>query len=73
MLIITRRVGETIVVGQDGQVTVTVMSIKNGADVKFGISAPDTMDVLTEEQRKKVDEAVQKDKTRKGGRPDSKK
>jgi carbon storage regulator CsrA len=64
MLIITRRVGETIVVGQEGHVAVTVMSIKNGEEIKLGFSAPPDMDIHTEEQRKKVMAALEKDKKR---------
>jgi len=40
MLVLTRRIGETIVI--DGDIQVTVVSIK-GDRVRLGISAPDTV------------------------------
>lgn len=42
MLILTRRIGETIVIGSD--VTVTITGIK-GNQVRLGISAPKTVPV----------------------------
>ncbi len=46
MLILTRRIGETIVVGDD--VLVTVLSIK-GNQVRIGIQAPPSVSVDREE------------------------
>jgi carbon storage regulator len=46
MLILTRRVGETVVVGDD--VTVTVLGVK-GNQVRWGISAPKHIAVHREE------------------------
>ena len=46
MLILTRRVGETIMVGDD--VTVTVLGVK-GNQVRWGISAPKRVAVHREE------------------------
>jgi carbon storage regulator len=46
MLILTRRVGETVVVGDD--VTVTVLGVK-GNQVRWGISAPKRIAVHREE------------------------
>lgn len=46
MLILTRRVGETVVVGDD--VTVTVLGVK-GNQVRWGISAPKHVAVHREE------------------------
>lgn len=46
MLILTRRVGETLVIGDD--VTVTVLGIK-GNQVRIGVSAPKTVSVHREE------------------------
>ena len=46
MLILTRRVGETIVIGDD--VIVTVLGIK-GNQVRIGINAPKTVSVHREE------------------------
>ena len=46
MLILTRRVGETVRIGDD--VTVTVLSVK-GTQVRIGIDAPKTVVVHREE------------------------
>ena len=46
MLILTRRVGESVVIGED--VTVTVLGVK-GNQVRIGINAPKTTSVHREE------------------------
>jgi carbon storage regulator len=46
MLILTRRVGETVMVGDE--VTVTVLGVK-GNQVRLGINAPKTVAVHREE------------------------
>lgn len=50
MLILTRRVGETVVIGNEGpdQVTFTVMGIKAG-QVRVGVNAPKEVPVHREE------------------------
>ena len=58
MLILTRRVGETLMVGDD--VTVTVLGVK-GNQVRIGVNAPKEVAVHREEiyqhiQKKKGDE-----------------
>ena len=58
MLILTRRVGETVVVGEE--VTVTVLGIK-GNQVRWGINAPKRVAVHREEiyeriKREELDE-----------------
>lgn len=58
MLILTRRVGETIMVGDE--VTVTVLGVK-GNQVRIGVNAPKDVSVHREEiyqriQREKADE-----------------
>jgi len=61
MLILTRRVGETLMVGDD--VTVTVLGVK-GNQVRIGVNAPKDVSVHREEiyqriQREKSQEADQ--------------
>ncbi|MDB5987092.1 MAG: carbon storage regulator, CsrA / carbon storage regulator, CsrA [Nevskia sp.] len=46
MLILTRRVGETLVIGDD--VTITVLGVK-GNQVRIGVKAPKTVSVHREE------------------------
>ena len=46
MLILTRRVGETLMVGDD--VTVTVLGVK-GSQIRIGVNAPSDISVHREE------------------------
>jgi carbon storage regulator len=46
MLILTRRVGETVMIGDE--VTVTILGVK-GSQVRVGIAAPKTIPVHREE------------------------
>lgn len=49
MLILTRRVGETLVIGQgDQQITVTILGVK-GNQVRIGTEAPPETVILREE------------------------
>jgi carbon storage regulator len=64
MLILTRRIGETVVVGDE--VTVTVLGVK-GNQVRWGINAPKRVAVHREEiyeriKREKLDELDDKSK-----------
>ncbi|WP_210397033.1 carbon storage regulator CsrA [Motiliproteus sediminis] len=55
MLILTRRVGETLMVGDD--VTVTVLGVK-GNQVRIGVNAPKDVSVHREE----IYQRIQKEK-----------
>ena len=60
MLILTRRVGETLMVGDD--VSVTVLGVK-GSQVRIGINAPKDVGVHREE----IYHRIQQEKAVKGG------
>ena len=66
MLILTRRIGETLMIGQD--VEVTVLGVK-GNQVRVGVNAPKQIAVHREEVYSRIAQEVQKTrgKTSPGG------
>ena len=60
MLILTRRVGETLVVGDD--ITITVLGVK-GNQVRIGIKAPQDVTVHREE----IYERIKQEQNQKNG------
>ena len=56
MLILTRRVGETLIIGDD--VFITVIGVK-GNNVRIGIDAPKNVSVHREEIKRKIDAQIE--------------
>jgi carbon storage regulator len=57
MLILTRRPGETIFVGENKEVQITVLGVK-GNQVRVGISAPKNVPVHREEVQLRIDSGM---------------
>lgn len=61
MLILTRRCGETIMIGND--ITVTVLGVK-GNQVRIGVNAPKDVSVHREEVAERIAQQEAADKAR---------
>ena len=60
MLILTRRVGESLMVGDD--VTITVLGVK-GNQVRVGVKAPKEVAVHREEILTRIEDAASREET----------
>ncbi len=60
MLILTRRVGESLMVGDD--VTITVLGVK-GNQVRVGVKAPKEVAVHREEILNRIEDAAAREET----------
>ncbi len=54
MLILTRRIGESIVVGEDSLISFTILGV-NGLQVKIGVNAPKDIPVHRKEIAQKIE------------------
>ncbi len=68
MLILTRRVGETVMIGDD--VTITVLGVK-GNQVRVGINAPKNIAVHREESYERIKRERQAEAAEQPVKPDA--
>ncbi len=61
MLVLSRRIGETLVIGDD--VTLTVLAM-NGNHVRIGINAPKEVPVHREEIYKQIQQQLEEEKAK---------
>jgi len=59
MLILTRRIDENLIIGDDGEIKVSILGVK-GNQVRVGIEAPKHIAVHREEIYKKIKESLTK-------------
>lgn len=62
MLILTRRHNQTILLGDDQEIRITVLGTR-GNQVQLGIDAPKSVDILREEVFEKMQEAEERVET----------
>jgi carbon storage regulator len=58
MLILTRRIGESVTIGEDAEIVVTMLNIR-GQQAKIGISAPQEIIVHRDEVFKRIQKKKQ--------------
>lgn len=61
MLILTRKIGETLVIGDNAEIAVTILDI-NRKQIKIGIKAPREVSVHREEVYQRIQQKDQEDK-----------
>ena len=59
MLILSRRIGESVTIGDDAEIVVTMLNIR-GQQAKLGISAPQKVSVHRDEVFKRIQKQKQK-------------
>jgi len=70
MLILTRHIGEKILMGEIGEIKIKILGVR-GAIVKIGISAPSNMPVHRQEIFDKIQEKLRKEEEEKEEKDDA--